>query len=454
MKKRFYKIGALFMALMLVCAMFAGCAKTEVTLYADFSCGSATAEEDGLIKTEKATVKEITAENLAAALSKMTGLEFSVKQTALSDERITIDWQSDSTLLAGLGNTTLADGYDFYDADSLNWFMLDSLNRTLLFNLGVSEVYYTMNGGNTLVVTELTPVNEFPSDIAYMGSAFYAAHADNVGDEGTDADVDQGDTDQGDTDQDDTAAVDFSRTKGTWRIDDQDGTASIYMDGNGYFTTYVASGAKEFDGYLEYVDEYDDGNGRYDMYDMTGDWMNAFYFHAENELHMGNEDGFVYILQEEYAHEGENYVEPAALINPTRFSGSEVVETNNDYNGGYRYKDRTEDGLTLIVNCCFINVMDTSEGVEEYALWTAREIGGSTPEGFVCTQDDKLTANLTYPAYLLKWETGSNEDARIWDAVFFMTDSHTYLFAFETTMDNRDEMYDTWYETFEALTLE
>lgn len=42
----------------------------------------------------------------------------------------------------------------------------------------------------------------------------------------------------------------FAATEGTWRLDGEEGTASIYMDGEGGFIAYYASGSVEASGYL------------------------------------------------------------------------------------------------------------------------------------------------------------------------------------------------------------
>ena len=96
-------------------------------------------------------------------------------------------------------------------------------------------------------------------------------------------------------DESDTAI--FAETEGTWRLDGEKGTASIYMDGEGGFIAYYASGSVEASGYLEYVDEYEDGNGRYDMYDGELGLINSFYFDSDTQFHMGNNDGSIYIRE-------------------------------------------------------------------------------------------------------------------------------------------------------------
>ena len=96
-------------------------------------------------------------------------------------------------------------------------------------------------------------------------------------------------------DESDTAI--FAATEGTWRLDGEKGTASIYMDGEGGFIAYYASGSVEASGYLEYVDYYDYGNGRYDMYDGEPGLINSFYFDSDTQFHMGNNDGNIYIKE-------------------------------------------------------------------------------------------------------------------------------------------------------------
>lgn len=96
-------------------------------------------------------------------------------------------------------------------------------------------------------------------------------------------------------DESDTAI--FAETEGTWRLDGEEGTASIYMDDEGGFIAYYASGSVEASGYLEYVDEYEDGNGRYDMYDGELGLINSFYFDSDTQFHMGNNDGSIYIRE-------------------------------------------------------------------------------------------------------------------------------------------------------------
>lgn len=123
-----------------------------------------------------------TAEELAQELTRLTGLDFIITSSKADDGWI-VDWSADSTLIAGLDDREQKEEFHFFDQDSLRWFMMDSLWRTLTENLNAENIYYTMDGGRELVFEELYPVNEFPSDIPYMGSEFYFAHADVRGDD-------------------------------------------------------------------------------------------------------------------------------------------------------------------------------------------------------------------------------------------------------------------------------
>ncbi len=126
---------------------------------------------------------DLTSEKLAQGLSQLTGLDFFLRETpSCKSEEINIDWALSSTLISNLDDREQKNEFRFYDSDSMRWFMMDSLWRTLTENFDVENIYYTMNGGNDLEFDELYPINKFPFDFPYMGSAFYFAHADVKGD--------------------------------------------------------------------------------------------------------------------------------------------------------------------------------------------------------------------------------------------------------------------------------
>ncbi|WP_027398454.1 hypothetical protein [Anaerovorax odorimutans] len=153
--------------------------KKTAILYTNMETGS----ESGEFQTHSFKYSgKLTAKTLAKGLSQLTGLDFIIT-VSNKDENIYIDWAQDSTLIANLDDREQYEEFFFFDCDSMRWFMMDSLWRTLKENLGVENVYYTMNGGKDLVFDALYPIKEFPADVPYMGSAFYSAHANVKGDE-------------------------------------------------------------------------------------------------------------------------------------------------------------------------------------------------------------------------------------------------------------------------------
>lgn len=400
--------------------------QTEVTLYADFSCGSEVAQENGLISTETATVSELTPQALAEALSLWTGLGFTLNAASVEETAITVDWAADSTLVAGLDDREQKEDFFFYDQDSLRWFMMDSLYQTLLANFSVGEVYYTMDGGQELSFDELYPVSVFPADISYLGSPFYFAHAGG----------------QGEGDE----AADFSRTEGTWVLSGEGGDLlTLMLDGQGYFTAIHRDG-QEISGYLEYVDEYGDGNGRYDMYDSEGTFLQGFTFDSHDQIHVGNDEGTEYVRID--AEEEEASIPIGVFVCTPGFTGLTPVVTDNDFHGGYYYSDMMENAVTMIVNCGIPSGLVSYERDELIAQFI--ELICDSEYRDLTIQEETFGS---YPAYRLSWLRGQNEDTRQWDALLVCTDAYLYIYAFNTAVDYAEEMADTWQETLDGLDL-
>ena len=147
----------------------------------DFSSGSA---EPNLRQETENLYEDITPDDLANALGLWSGLDFFVTVSYKDDGGIVVDWAKNSTLIANLDDREQKEDFAFFDAESMRWFMMDSMYQTLKENYYTDEIYYTMDGGKELVFDELFPINVFPSDIPYMGSPFYFAHDDVRGDDG------------------------------------------------------------------------------------------------------------------------------------------------------------------------------------------------------------------------------------------------------------------------------
>ena len=88
----------------------------------------------------------------------------------------------------------------------------------------------------------------------------------------------------------------LARTKGTWRIDGEKGTAYLVMDGKGNFEAYYASGSLEMSGTLKPQEEYDDLYC-YVLHDKSGKSLHEGFYIDDSgtKLHFGNGDGPEYI---------------------------------------------------------------------------------------------------------------------------------------------------------------
>ncbi len=155
---------------------------TEVTLYANFASGDPTAAEPDRIKTKKVSLEAVTVEAIAKALSEWSGLDFTLNSVTMKDNQITVDWSAKSTLIANLDNRKQKEEFHFFDADSLRWFMMDSLYDSIVANFNIETVHYTTDNGKDITFEGLIYMNTFPANAPYMGSTFYSAHNDVVGD--------------------------------------------------------------------------------------------------------------------------------------------------------------------------------------------------------------------------------------------------------------------------------
>lgn len=153
----------------------------SVTLYMDFTNGGA---EQSVQQVTYEYTGKLSPEVLIQGLSDTSGLDFFADVTQ-TDQAITVDWKANSTLLQGLDERVQKDGYFFYDTQSLDWFMLDSMWQTLSKNYNTTEIYYTMDGGQKLDVPELWPISSFETARAYAGSNHY--FSDTEGGDGMNA---------------------------------------------------------------------------------------------------------------------------------------------------------------------------------------------------------------------------------------------------------------------------
>ena len=133
----------------------------------------------------------------------------------------------------------------------------------------------------------------------------------------------------------------------------------------------------------------------------------------------------------------------------------ENLETANYEDGTYYYADVTEDGLTIIVNTVFAKDVDTDvKELENYLTGCALNLVDSDLYEVVSvSQDTDLTANFSYPVYIVEYTVGANEDTRKWTVFAMDTDFYTYLYGFCTTIDAAEDMEEIYQDIFTGLYL-
>jgi len=120
----------------------------------------------------KADVREIdfgyeegtcTPERIAAALTEWTGLVYDITSSTDGDAVI-VDWKSSSSFAEGQPPEPQKEGFEFFDQETMRWFMLNSLCSTIRVNMGVSDVFYSIEGGD---LNDLGLDQDFNPAIAY-----------------------------------------------------------------------------------------------------------------------------------------------------------------------------------------------------------------------------------------------------------------------------------------------
>ena len=152
---------------------------------------------------------------------------------------------------------------------------------------------------------------------------------------------------------------------------------------------------------------------------------------------------------------GDGGTVPVLMGGGLPFTNMENLESENYADGTYYYADATEDGMTIIVNTVFVKDADTDvQELENYLVGCALNLGDSDLYEVVSvSQDADLTANFTYPVYIVEYTAGANEDMQKWTVFAMDTDAYTYLYGFCTTLDNAEDMEEIYQDIFAGLYL-
>lgn len=104
-----------------------------------------------------------TPERIATALTEWTGLVFDITST-IDGDAVIVSWKSSSSFAQGQPPAPQKEGFEFFDQETMRWFMLNSLCSTIQMNMGVSDVFYSIEGGD---LNDLGLDQDFNPAIAY-----------------------------------------------------------------------------------------------------------------------------------------------------------------------------------------------------------------------------------------------------------------------------------------------
>ena len=127
------------------------------------------------------------------------------------------------------------------------------------------------------------------------------------------------------------------------------------------------------------------------------------------------------------------------------------LQEKNYKKGTYNYQYQTEGAITTVYQVCFENTLGGAEADKDYAEIAAESIVEKECYNISVEENETYTESMSYPVYIVSYQTGSNEDTRVWEAYTMVTDAYTYIYAFSTAADYADEYEETYQEIFTSL---
>lgn len=121
---------------------------------------------------------------------------------------------------------------------------------------------------------------------------------------------------------------------------------------------------------------------------------------------------------------------PVLMGGALPYTGMISLINENYEDGTHRYDDMLEDGMSCIVDYCYVNPKDLPDTPEAYATLAAEKLtDGGIYNILSVYQDDGYTESLSYPVYIVSFTSGNNEDTNFWLAFMVIRDGYTYLYA-------------------------
>lgn len=127
----------------------------------------------------------------------------------------------------------------------------------------------------------------------------------------------------------------------------------------------------------------------------------------------------------------------------------------NEYNEDGSYYDEyvSEDGVQAVYEKG-VKDYNTDIAVEDYMLEEATKLAGDAGVMNATLEESTYETELSYPAYVAKFYSGSNEDTRSWIVYVVDTDSGLYMYGLSCAADYEEDMFYDADDVFPKLTIE
>lgn len=407
------------------------------TLVADMSLGNAEGETDGLIsRYEYGYDGELTISILAQGLSELTGLDFAINEWD-AYQSASVVWSSQATFIVGLGEIQQKDEFYVYDNESLAWFMMDSMYRTIIENYGGEglEVYYMMDGNQPLRLNLSYP-SEFSTEEPYMGSPFYFAHADGFGDEDGFYEEQTADWDGPDFAPNLSYGVEYEIMGDSGEYLEAPEAAKITFD-----TMRINGNIPEYSDAIEYT------MVLVDITDIQGE--ECYVYRLDVDESTGTigaacayayQSGNIYIQ----GYAGEWVTSASTGLGDTML----IMDTSGfEGLGGDEY---------IMDNMLFISLRalnSSSEGAydESGVVKRIEALAGADIRMTTALQSEEHTLRLSYPAWIITYERGENEDTAYCADLFFCSDTAEYWAHTQVPADWAEDYQDIIVKTLNTV---
>ena len=130
-----------------------------------------------------------------------------------------------------------------------------------------------------------------------------------------------------------------------------------------------------------------------------------------------------------------------------------ITNEYNDEDGSYYDEYVSEDGVQAVYEKG-VKEYNFEAPMEDYMLEEAVKLAGDAEVTDATIEQASYETELSYPAYVAKFYSGSNEDTRSWIVYVVDTDCGLYMYGLSSAADYEDDMFYDADDVFPKLMIE